>query len=78
MEFTREMFFNWDELDKAKVVSMITQNPNQWERILEFIGDEMRDDLDFEYEKKWLKEKYKHDMRELYEKYGYDLDTDEK
>lgn len=78
MEFTREMFFNWNELDKAKVVSMISQNPNQGESILEFIGDEMREDLDFEYEKKWLKEKYKHDLRELYEKYWYDLEDNDK
>jgi hypothetical protein len=29
----------------------------------------MTDELEFKYEKKWLKEKYHHDLRELHEKY---------
>ena len=75
MELKKEMFFNEDdELDTQATVNMIVQNPNHWVKILDFIGDIMRDELEYEYEKKWLKQKYEHDMRELKEKYWYDLD----
>lgn len=78
MELTKEMFFNQnDELDSRAVANMIVQHPNDWEKIIRFIGDLMTDELEFKYEKKWLKQKYNHDMRELYEKYWYDLDDKE-
>lgn len=78
MELKKEMFFNEDdELNSKAVVDMIVQHPNEWEKIMKFIGDLMTDELEFKYEKKWLKQKYHHDMRELYEKYWYDLDDKE-
>lgn len=77
MELTKDMFFNGDELDSQKVVNMITQNPSHGVDILDYIGELMKDELEFKYEKKWLKEKYHHDLRELHEKYGYDLDSNE-
>ena len=78
MELKKEMFLNEDdELNTKAVVDMIVQHPNEWEKIMKFIGDLMTDELEFKYEKKWLKQKYHHDMRELYEKYWYDLDDKE-
>ena len=74
MELTKDMFFNGDELDSQKVVTMINQHPNNGVEILDFIGEVMRDELEFKYEEKRLKEKYHHDLRELHEKYGHDLD----
>jgi hypothetical protein len=35
----------------------------------------MKDDDEFEMEKRWLKLKYDHDMKELCEKYGYDVES---
>ena len=78
MELTREMFFtSEDTIDAKSVANMIIQHPNEWEKIIRFIGDLMTDELEFKYEKKWLKEKYNHDLRELHEKYWYDLDDNE-
>lgn len=74
MELTKEMFFDGDELDSQKVVNMITQNPNHGVDILDFIGEIMQEDLEFKYEEKWLKDKYKHDLKALHEKYGHVLD----
>ena len=59
MELKKEMFFNADdEIDAKNVANMILQHPNDWEKIIRFIGDLMTDELEFKYEKKWLKEKY--------------------
>lgn len=78
MELKKEMFFTADdEIDAKNVANMIIQHPNDWEKIIRFIGELMTDELEFKYEKKWLKEKYHHDLRELHEKYWYDLDDDE-
>ena len=74
MELTKEMFFDGDELDSQKVVNMITQNPNHGVDILDFIGEIMQEDLEFKYEEKRLKDKYKHDLKALHEKYGHVLD----
>jgi len=78
MELKKEMFFtDDDEIDAKNVANMILQHPNDWEKIIKFIGELMTDELEFKYEKKWLKEKYHHDLRELHEKYWYDLDDNE-
>ena len=77
MEMTREMFFLGKDLRKEEVVQSILNNANYWVEILEFIGDEMRKDSEYEYEKKWLKMKYHHDLKELKEKYGMPLDDKE-
>jgi len=78
MELKKEMFFNADdEIDAKNVANMILQHPNDWEKIIKFIGELMTDELEFKYEKKRLKEKYHHDLRELHEKYWYDLDDNE-
>lgn len=78
MELKKEMFFTADdEIDAKNVANMILQHPNDWEKIIRFIGELMTDELEFKYEKKWLKEKYHHDLRELHEKYWYDLDDNE-
>ena len=78
MELTREMFFTSDDtIDAKNVANMIIQHPNDWEKIIRFIGDLMTDELEFKYGKNRWKEKYHHDLRELHEKYGYDLDDNE-
>lgn len=46
-----------------------------WEAILNFVWEIMKDDDEFEMEKRWLKLKYDHDLKELCEKYGCDLES---
>lgn len=77
MELKKEHFFDWDHLLTRNVVQAIVANPNQWEMIMNFIWKIMKDDEEFYMEKKWLKLKYDHDMKELCEKYGRDLDYNE-
>lgn len=70
MELKKEMFFDSDgELKVRDVVHAITNYPNEGEKIIKFIGDVMEEEYEYEFEKKWLKMKYEHDMKELKEKY---------
>ena len=75
MEYKREHFFDWNTLLAKNVVQAIVSNPMHWETILNFVWEIMKEDSDFEMEKRWLKLKYDHDMKELCEKYGYDLES---
>ena len=77
MELKKEMFFDGDELDTSKVVRMIMENSSRWDEIIEFIWEVMEDEYEYKFEKKWLEMKYKHDMKELKEKYGYLDDKEE-
>lgn len=70
MEMNREMFFDWHNLKTNEVVQAIVSNPNYWVQILDYIGEVMRADTDYEHEKRDLEEKYKHEMEELKAKYN--------
>ena len=70
MEMKREMFFDWHNLKTNEVVQAIVSNPNYWVQILDYIGEVMRADTDYEHEKRDLEEKYKHEMEELKAKYN--------
>lgn len=70
MELKKEMFFDSDgELKVRDVVHAISNYPNEGEKIIKFIGDVMEEEYEYEFEKKRLKMKYEHDMKELKEKY---------
>lgn len=70
MEMTREMFFDWHNLKTNEVVQAIVSNPNYWVQILDYIGEVMRADTDYEHEKRDLEAKYEQEMEELKAKYG--------
>lgn len=70
MEMNREMFFDWHNLKTNEVVQAIVSNPNYWVQILDYIGEIMRADTDYEHEKRDLKAKYDQEMEELKAKYG--------
>lgn len=72
MERKKEMFFDGDEINYGNVVRKITEYPNHWEEIIEFIGEIMEDEYEYKFEKKWLEMKFEHDMKELKEKYDLD------
>lgn len=69
MEMTREMFFDWHNLKTNEVVQAIVSNPNYWVQILDYIGEVMRADTDYEHEKRDLKAKYEQEMEDLKAKY---------
>lgn len=69
MEMNREMFFDWHNLKTNEVVQAIVSNPNYWVQILDYIGEVMRADTDYEHEKRDLKAKYEQEMEELKAKY---------
>lgn len=69
MEMRREMFFDWHNLKTNEVVQAIVSNPNYWVQILDYIGEVMRADTDYEHEKRDLKAKYDQEMEELKAKY---------
>lgn len=70
MELKKDMFFDSDgELKTREVVNAIANYPNEGERIMKFIWDIMEEEYEYAFEKKRLKMKYEHDMKELKEKY---------
>lgn len=69
MEMRREMFFDWHNLKTNEVVQAIVSNPNYWVQILDYIGEVMRADTDYEHEKRDLKAKYEQEMEDLKAKY---------
>lgn len=78
MELKKEMFFDWhNNVHAQKVVDAIVADPAHWVDVIEFIWDVMRDEAEYEYEKKAIELQYHHDMRELKEKYGVPLDDKE-
>lgn len=78
MDLKKEMFFDaHNKLDSQKVVDAIAANPAHGADVIDFIWDVMKDESEYEYEKKWLEMKYHHDMKELKEKYGMPLDDKE-
>ena len=69
MELKREMFFDWENILTKNVINMVTNHPQEMERILTYVFDEIQQlweymgkktDLEREYDKKLhlLKEEY--------------------
>jgi len=69
MELKTEHFFDGDKLSMPKLMSQISQHPQDMERILDFVISKVKHFTEFEVKKEHLKEKYDHKLRDLYAEY---------
>ena len=69
MERKKEDFFDWDKLNKQKVMTQFSQHPDKMDQILEFVVEKVEHFTEFKVKKEHLKEKYDHKLKDLYAEY---------
>lgn len=72
MERKNEHFFDGEEVNMWKVISMLQQYPAQWEQILNFVMHRLVHLTEFRVKKEHLKHKYEKKKQELYAEYMKD------
>lgn len=69
MERKKEDFFDWDKLNKQKVMTQFSQHPDKMDQILDYVVEKVERITEFRTKKEHLKEKYDHKLRDLYAEY---------
>lgn len=69
MERKTEHFFDGDKLNMQKVMSQMSQHPDQMDKIVEYIVEKVEHFTEFKVKKEHLKEKYDHKLKDLYAEY---------
>ena len=69
MERKTADFFDWDKLNMQKVMTQMSQHPDQMDKIIEYVVDKVEHFTEFKTKKEHLKEKYDHKLRDLYAEY---------
>lgn len=69
MEYTREHFFNWKDLNIDKVVEIIQQDPSRTRDVMDFIAHEMKKEEELKEKLAEMKEDYHKRKHELIEEY---------
>lgn len=70
MEWKREHFFDWKELNIDKVVDEIQKDPYQARSIMEFIRDEMNKEEELKKKLHEMEDEYEEKKHQLYKEYG--------
>lgn len=69
MERKTEDFFDWEKLNKQKVMTQFSQHPDKMDQILDYVVEKVEHFTEFRVKKEHLKEKYDHKLNELYAEY---------
>lgn len=69
MERKKEDFFDWDKLNKQKVMTQFSQHPDKMDQILDYVVEKVEHLTEFRVKKEHLKEKYDHKLKDLYAEY---------
>lgn len=69
MERKKEDFFDWDKLNKQKVMTQFSQHPDKMDQIIDFVVEKVEHFTEFKVKKEHLKEKYDHKLKDLYAEY---------
>lgn len=69
MERKTEDFFDWDKLNKQKVMTQFSQHPDKMDQILEYVVEKVEHFTEFRVKREHLKEKYDHKLKDLYAEY---------
>lgn len=69
MERKKEDFFDWDKLNKQKVMTQFSQHPDKMDQILDYVVEKVERITEFRTKKEHLKEKYDHKLKDLYAEY---------
>lgn len=69
MERKKEDFFDWDKLNKQKVMTQFSQHPDKMDQIIDYVVEKVEHFTEFKVKKEHLKEKYDHKLKDLYAEY---------
>lgn len=69
MERKTDHFFDGDKLNTQKLMTQISQHPDQMESIINYVVEKVKHFTEFHVKKDHLKEKYDHKMKDLYAEY---------
>ena len=69
MERKTEHFFDGDKLSYQKLMTQLSQHPQEMENIMKYVIVKVEHFTEFRVKKEHLKEKYDHKMRDLYAEY---------
>ena len=69
MERKTEHFFDWDKLSYQKLMSQLSQHPQEMENIMKYVIGKVEHFTEFRVKKEHLKEKYDHKLKDLYAEY---------
>ena len=69
MERKTEDFFDWEKLNKQKVMTQFSQHPDKMDQILDYVVEKVEHFTEFRVKREHLKEKYDHKLNELYAEY---------
>lgn len=69
MELKREMFFNGEEILYKNIINFVTQHPQEMERILTYVFDEIKSLGEYMGKKNEVDKRYHKEIHELKEEY---------
>jgi hypothetical protein len=69
MERKTEHFFDGDKLSYQKLMTQLSQHPQEMENIMKYVIGKVEHFTEFRVKKEHLKEKYDHKLKDLYAEY---------
>ena len=69
MERKTEHFFDGDKLSYQKLMTQLSQHPQEMENIMKYVIGKVEHFTEFKVKKEHLKEKYDHKLKDLYAEY---------
>ena len=75
MELKREMFFNWEEILDKNIITAVVQHPQEMEKILHYVFDEIQSLGEYMWKKTMIKRDYEMKIHKLKEEYDIPLDS---
>lgn len=69
MERKTEHFFDGDKLSYQKLMTQLSQHPQEMENIMKYVIGKVEHFTEFRVKKDHLKEKYDHKLKDLYAEY---------
>lgn len=73
MELKRDQFFDWEKILTKNVISMITSHPQEMEKILTYVFDEITKLWEYMWKKNTLEKEFDKNLHKLKEEYHITL-----
>jgi hypothetical protein len=74
MELKREMFFDWETILDKNIINAVVQHPQEMEKILRYVFDEIQQLWEYMWKKTMLENDYHMSVHKLKEEYHIPLD----
>lgn len=73
MELKRDQFFDWEKILTKNVISMITSHPQEMEKVLTYVFDEITKLWEYMWKKNTLEKEFDKNLHKLKEEYHITL-----